>query len=103
MIEAYEPDGSFLIAHEKISGNPSIDIAHAEALKVSAPNINEYFRLVPYKYSFEDASSVDVMRFSHALRSILIEFRTDKKDTLAKTAEKIDFVTVGGSAIKQKV
>ena len=32
-----------------------------------------------------------------------MEFRTDKKDTLAKNAEKIEFVTVGGSEIKRKV
>ena len=32
-----------------------------------------------------------------------MEFRTDKKDTLAKNAEKIEYITVGGSDIKRKV
>lgn len=102
-IESYSPDGCLLAAHESITGTPSIEVVHADSLKVSAPNISEYYRLVPFKYSFEDASSIDVTKFSHALRSILMEFRTDKKDTLAKNAEKIEYVTVGGSDIKRKV
>ena len=102
-IESYDPDGCLLVAHDCITGSPSIEIAHADSLRVSAPNISEYYRLVPFKYSFEDASSIDATKFSHALRSILMEFRTDKKDTLAKNAEKIEFVTVGGSEIKRKV
>lgn len=102
-IESFLPDGCLLVAHDSITGNPSIEIVRSDLLKVSAPNVSDYYRLIPYKYNFEDASLIDITKFAHALRSILMEFRTDKKDTLGKTAEKIDFVTVGGSEIKRKV
>lgn len=101
-IESFAPDGCLMVAHDSITGNPSIEIVRSELLRVSAPNVSDYYRLIPYMYSFEDASSIDITN-AHALRSILMEFRTDKKDTLGKTAEKIDFVTVGGSEIKRKV
>lgn len=103
-IESYEPACSLLVSKNNISGDvPLIDIIHVDKLLVSAPNIQTYYRLIPYKYDFENSSSIDITRFIHALRCILVEFRTDKKDTLAKTAERIENVTVGNSTLKRSV
>ena len=103
-IEAYNPSCCLIVSKNNIGGEiPMIDIEHIDSLKVSAPNIASFYRLVPYKYDFEDPSKYDSTKFIHALRCILIEFRTDKKDTLAKTADRIERVTVGSSTIKRKV
>ena len=104
MIESYPPEGCLLVARDGFSGDSvMIDIAKADNLKVSAPNLNAYYKLIPYHYDFEDTSGFDITKFIHALRCILVEFRTHRKDTLAKSAERIEFVTVGNSAIKRQV
>jgi len=46
---------------------------------------------------------MDKTKFIHALHCILREFRTHRKDVLAKTAERIDFVVVGSSEVKKQV
>lgn len=104
VIESYPPEGCLLVARDGFSGDSvMIDIAKADNLKVSAPNLNAYYKLIPYHYDFEDTSGFDITKFIHALRCILVEFRTHRKDTLAKSAERIEFVTVGNSAIKRQV
>src|SRR5699024_6390218 len=98
------PEGCLLVAREEFIGNNiKFDILSDYNLKVFAPNLNTYYRLYHYNYNFEDSSKLDIIKFIHALHCILIEFRTHRKDTLAKTAERIEFVTVGGSKIKRKV
>lgn len=104
VIESYPPEGCLLVAREGFSGDSVlIDIVKADNLKVSAPNLNAYYKLIPYQYDFEDTSGFDIIKFIHALRCILVEFRTHRKDTLAKSAERIEFVTVSNSAIKRQV
>lgn len=103
-IESYSPAGCLLVAHKGFTGDTvTIDIAKADNLKVCSPNINTYYKFIPYKYDFEDTSSFDIIKFIHALRCILVEFRTHKKDVLGKTADRIENVTVGHSEIKRKV
>ena len=103
-IESYPSEGCLLVARESFIGNNiKFDIVSDSNLKVYAPNLNIYYRLYRYNYNFEDNSKLDIIKFIHALHCILIEFRTHRKDTLAKTAERIEFVTVGGSKIKRKV
>lgn len=103
-IESYHPNGCLLVAQEGFIGNPvNVDIVRAENLKISAPNIKEYYRFLQYKYDIQDESNLDITKFVHALRCILVEFRTHKKDTLAKTAERVENVTVGSSKLKRKV
>ena len=82
---------------------PSFEIVSDENLRISGQNINEYHRLIPYKYDFDDSSNIDSTKFIYALRCIMSEFRTDKKDMLAKMADRIDHVVVGSSLLKRKV
>lgn len=103
-VESYAPVSSLIVSFNNITGEtPLIDIVHVYNFHVSAPNIQTYYKLFPYKYSFESPLDVDIIKFIHALRCILVEFRSDKKDTLAKTASRIENVTVGNSEIKRKV
>ena len=103
-IESYSPEGCLLVSYHSMSGeHPIFEIVSKEELKVCAPNINQYSHLVGYKYDFEETDDLDIMKFIYALRCILMEFRAHKKDTLAKTTERIENVIVGGSKIKQKV
>ena len=103
-IESYPPEGCLLVASDGFAGESvTIDIVNAFNIKVFAPNIASFYKLVPYNYDFEDTSKFDITKFIHAMRCILVEFRTHRKDTLAKTAERIEYVTVGGSVIKRQV
>lgn len=103
-IESYNPDGCMLVAKDGFAGNlTNIEISGGSNLKVCSPNIHNCYKLIPYKYDFEDATALDITKFIHALRCILIEFRTHKKDALAKTAERIEYVTVGNSELKRNV
>lgn len=72
-------------------------------MKVDAENLTNYYSLIPYKYDFEDASEFDIVKFIHAMHCILVEFRTHRKDTLAKTADRIDRVVVSNSPAKKQV
>ena len=104
IIESYPTEGCLIVSNKGFQGDLiSFDIVNNEKLKISAPNINLFYKLVPYSYHFEDATDLDITRFIHALRCILVEFRTHRKDTLAKNAERIDYVTVGNSEIKRQV
>lgn len=104
IIESYAPEGCLLVAHDGFEGDSIvIDITKSDNLKVCTPNLSNYYKLIPYSYNFEDPSEYDIIKFAHALRCILVEFRTHRKDTLAKTAERIEYVTVGNSAIKRQV
>ena len=104
VIESYPPEGTLIAVHNMIVGEAiNIDITPIESLRICAKNINAYFRLIPYEYDFEDTSSIDITKFTHAMRCILIEFRTHKKDTPAKDAERIENVVVGGSPIKRSI
>lgn len=104
VIESYPPEGCLIVCNEDSSGTlPSFDILSDKELRLSIPNLNDYYRLVPYKYDFNNTSTVDITKFTHAMRCIMMEFRTHKKDTLAKDWERIDNVTVGNNLFKQKV
>ena len=102
--ESFGSDGCCLVSTDPIlSESTRIEIYNDENLKVSAPNINEFFRLIRYSYRFDDASSIDDLKFAHAVRCIMVEFRTHRKDTLGKDAERVDNVVVGSNPIKKKV
>lgn len=77
-----------------------IRVDDAESLKVSAPNINDWFKLHPYKYVFEDETQVDIIKFEYAVKSILKHFRKHGKDAPGRHFELIKNVVVGSSALK---
>ena len=104
LIEAKNPNGCLICTSEPSVGNPQrIEIVCDENLKVSMPDIAPYYKLLRYKYDFDDSSDIDIVKFTHALRCILVEFRSHSKDTLAKHIERIDNVVVGNNSIKQRV
>ncbi len=104
LIEAKNPNGCLICTSEPSVGNPQrIEIVCDENLKVSMPDIAPYYKLLRYKYDFDDSSDIDIVKFTHALRCILVEFRSHSKDTLAKHIERIDNVVVGNNPIKQRV
>ena len=103
-LESYESGQNLLVSAEDATGDtPNFDIVGVANLSVSIPNISNYYRLVPYKYDFNDTSNVDATKLIYAMRCILMEFRTHKKDTLAKDAERINNVVVGNNKFKKEV
>ena len=103
-IESYAPQGCIIVAKNGFYGDAVIfDVVNNEILKINTPNINSYYKLLPYSFDFEDNSNIDITKFLYALRCILVEFRSHRKDTLAKTAERIEQVVVGKSVIKRLV
>lgn len=104
-IESYKPFNCLLVSMNNVKGMPrTIDVVSDDDIAIDIPNINDYYRFIPYKTTFKDFDDVvDIKRVLYAMRCILIEFRTHKKDTMAKDAERIDNVTVGSSILKKKV
>ena len=74
-----------------------------ELLKVSAANINAWFKLYKFQYDIEDESDLDLMKFENAVRSILKHFRKHKKDAAGRHKEYIENIIVGGSKLKQSI
>ena len=104
IIEAFDSQKCLFVASEGFKGEiPSFDLIDKGEIKVSTPNIHQYYRLIPFKYDFDDTTSIDITKFIHGMRAILIEFRAHKKDTLAKSSERIDYVVVGKSKLKQNI
>lgn len=104
IIEAFDSQRCLFVASEDFKGEvPSFDLINKGEIKISTPNIHQYYRLFPFKYDFEDTTSIDITKFIHGMRAILIEFRAHKKDTLAKAAERIDYVVVGKSKLKKNI
>lgn len=105
VFESYAPNGCLLVSIEGFAGDkqPLFEVTGDKAPRISIPNIKNYYKLYPFKYDFEDEANCDIIKFTHALHTILSEFRTHKKDTLAKTAERIDYVVVGKSDLKRKI
>ena len=104
IIESFDPEGVLIFSEKNTDGPvPTFEINYSNNLKVSIPNISDFYRLIPFKYELENISEIDITKFTYALRSILMEFRTHKKDTLAKTIDRIDFVVVGKNVFKQKI
>ena len=108
-LEAFAGSKTVIVSKErpesKTAAYPNFDvkISEKEDLKVSFPDFSGYYRLREFSFSVEDIDDIDIFRFSHALRSVLIHFRRDKKDTPAKHKDFIDNVVVSGNGIKRAV
>ena len=72
-------------------------------LRISLPDINSWYKLIPYSYSFEDESDLDMEKFESALRGILKYFRKHGKDAPGRHHEFIQNVIVGNSTLKQSI
>lgn len=104
LIESKQPTGCLIYTKENSVGTPpTIEIVCADELKIFMPDINLYYKLYQYGCDFENPNDIDIIKFTHALRCILIEFRTHSKDVPAKHIERIDNVVVGNNPIKKKV
>lgn len=85
-IESHRPFGTLLISLQPVKREPAnintiFDILSNEDLKISFPNIQEYYKLYDYKFSQDDVKDIDITRFAYATRSIFMQFRIHGKDT----------------------
>lgn len=74
-----------------------------ELLKISVPEISNWYKLRDYAFSFEDESNLDVTIFENAVWAILKHFRKHGKDAPGKHREYIENIIVGGSELKKSV
>lgn len=103
-VESYPPEGCLFVCKKNTEGaTPRFEILNDKNFRVSFPNLTDFYRLVSYKYDFDDPSDIDITKFVHAMRCIMMEFRTHRKDTLAKDWERIDNVTIGNNPLKKQV
>lgn len=72
-------------------------------LKISSPNINDWYKLHKYEYCLDDNASLDITRFENAVRAILKHFRKHSKDAPGKYRDYIDNIIVGGSHLKKDI
>lgn len=107
-IEAKKP-GNCLIVSEKDIVNRNTEMPKFEILsdtpdlvKISIPNINNYYKLRPYKYDFEAVDGDDYLKFSRFVRKIMNCLRKHKKDVPAKDKEFIDNEIISKNKFKQK-
>lgn len=77
--------------------------ADKEYLKVSAPDVTQWYKLRPYKCVLDDAENVDTTKFEYAVKTILKHFRKHGKDAPGRHYEFIQNIIIGGSELKQNI
>jgi len=107
-LAAENPGETFIFCSENIDTsqcpNAKFEIrADDNRLKISTPDINSWFKLRRYSYSFDDDSALDETRFENAVKTILKHFRKHGKDAPGKHREFIQNIAIGGSPFKQSV
>lgn len=109
VIEARE-SGYCLIACKndvinKFDELPKFDIVTNDLnlVKISIPNINNYFKLRPYKYVLEDEAGDEFFKFTMIVSKIMSCLRKHKKDVPAKDREFIDNEIINQSELKNKI
>lgn len=109
MLTAEEGGGILIACTEGIDRslcqNAKFDIRvdNDELLRISTPDINDWYKLKKYQYDLEDESKLDVTKFENAVRAILKYFRKHRKDAPGKHREYIDNIIVGGSSLKKDI
>ena len=85
--------------------NPKFEIRADDGslLKISTPNIDDWFKLRKYKYDMDDDATVDITKFENAVKTILKHFRKHRKDAPGRYKEYIDNIIVGGSPLKKEI
>lgn len=80
-----------------------IRVDRDDLLKISSPDINDWYKLRRYQYDLEDETQLDVTKFGNAVWAILKHFRKHRKDAPGKHKEYIDNIIVGGSQLKKDI
>lgn len=108
-IEARQP-GNCLLVSEKDVINKYADVPKFEVqsdaqslVKISIPNINNYYKLRPYKYDFEALDGEDYLKFCMFVKKIMNCLRKHRKDAPAKDKEFIDNEIISKNQFKYKV
>ena len=103
-------DGGSLIAlsegfeiYGSVSPKFELRVDQAESLKVSSPDIHDWYKLLPYKYDLNDETNIDIIKFENAVKTILKHFRKHGKDAPGRHFEFIKNIIIGGSDLKQNI
>lgn len=106
-IDSYAPCITTICSKQAVSAPRAtplnVVVNAANEIQVDIPNIFEFPKLSRFKRSIITEENLDIYSFVHGLRRIFSSFRTHKKDMPARDAEKIDFVVVAGSPLKQDI
>lgn len=95
---------SLIVASEGMHGESIFYCNINGTLRICAPNISNYYKLLTYAFDYSSESSTeDILCFAHRVRCILLYFRTHGKDTLGKTADFVNNIIVGSSKPKRMV
>ena len=108
-IEAYTPNNC-LISSQSAPENkghslPNFEICtdNINNIKINFPDFTGFYKLRQFLYEIDKSQDIDINRFSHSLRGILIHFRQDRKDAPARYKELINNVILGHNKTKRVV
>ena len=89
----------------KGTGIPKFEIRTdtSDSIKISSPDIHNWYKLSQYEYNLLDESSLDLTKFENAVKNILKHFRKHGKDAPGRHFEFIKNIIIGGSSLKQSV
>lgn len=108
-IEAYTPNNCLISAQHTPESKghtlPTFEICTdiTSNIKINFPDFARYHKLRQFAYEVDQALDIDISRFSHSLRGILIHFRQDRKDAPARHKDLIDNVILGHNKTKKIV
>lgn len=109
-IEAFSPDRCSIQSKQKPESKgvaaPSFEVCtdRTENVQICFPDFSHYYKLRPYKFEIDvETKSVDIERFSNALKAVLIFFRKHGKDAPGKHKDLINNIVIGHSKIKKSV
>ncbi len=108
-IEARHPANCLLVSEKDIVNRcecPTkfdIHTDESDLVKVSIPNINNYYKLRPYRYDFESLDKDGYLQFCMFIKRIMNCLRKHRKDVPAKDKEYIDNEIISKSKFKRKV
>lgn len=109
LLEAYSSGETLLACTDGIDAsiNPSakfeIRTDNNNSLKISVPNIFDWYKLRSYIYELDDTKNVDIIKFENAAKTILKHFRKHGKDAPGRHREFIQNIIIGGSDLKKSV
>lgn len=88
-----------------INGIPKFEIRTdtSDSVKISSPDIHNWYKLSQHEYDLLDENSLDLTKFENAVKNILKYFRKHGKDAPGRHYEFIKNIIIGGSSLKQSV